>query len=187
MERFEIERYRRQIEAIKLSVIGLPETTGLTVSQVLVDDIQLLYSRYLASGKNELLIQAIVHIQAYLEMGFVYDQEEQLFDLILHRLGTEKRLVFPKRYYAAKKVKLNRNSVRRIIKKWPKTKSRPFTIDELISDIIDKVTNRKFGIYYYESIQGENNIVGMYELVIDNNESYFHDMICRKYYIFDEE
>ncbi|QBE95953.1 hypothetical protein PMF13cell1_01479 [Blautia producta] len=188
MEHIDIEQYRRQIEAIKLSVIGLPEVTGFTVSQVLLDSIEYLYNDFIVLGKRELLTQAVVHIQSYLEMGFVYDDKKLLFDSILEALGTEKKYLFPKQYYAAKKVKLNKNAVRRIIKKWPRTKNRQFSIDELINDIIDKVKNKKIGVYHYQSTLGKKeNIVGLYELVIDNRECYFHDMICKKYYVFDEE
>lgn len=187
MVNIEIEQYRRDIEAIKLSLIGLPDVTGCSVGQVLVESIQYLLNSSSILGK-ELLILAVIHIEAYLEMGFLYDEQKELFDSVLEALNLNKNILFPRKFYKATTVKLNRNSIRRMIKKWPKTKDRQYTIEELIDDIMIKVKSRQIGVYYYQSTQGQRKtIVGMYELVVHNDECYFHDILCKKYYVFENE
>lgn len=182
-----MEQYRRQIEAIKLSVIGLPSVAGLTVNQLLIESIDFLYSSFVRTKQKKLLLHAAVQIQAYLEMGFVYEDSGKLFDKVLEELGTEKKILFPKKFYMYRKIKLNRNAVRNMIKRWPKTNERDFTIDELVNDIINKVKNKESGIYFYTSTRKNgSSVIGMYELVINSSECYFHDLVCKKYYVFEK-
>ena len=59
-------------------------------------------------------------------------------------------------------------------------------INELIQDILDKVVNKKVGIYYYNSNpapdKGNNMDGDLYELVVSEKETYFHDIKRRKYF-----
>lgn len=41
-------------------------------------------------------------------MGFPYEEREEVFDNILKNLGKRRELEFPKKFYCAKKVKLNK-------------------------------------------------------------------------------
>ena len=54
-------------------------------------------------------------MQAFLEMGFVYEEFADLFDRILSEIGFDKEEVFPKRFYSAAKVKLVKGEVRKMI------------------------------------------------------------------------
>ena len=140
------------------------------------------------NGKNKkYLYCAILYIQAYLEFGFDYDV---LFDKVINELGYSKEEVFPKDFYKADKVKLNKSQVRSMIRKWkPGNKS---TIAEVVQDIITKVKLHQEGIYYYVNSGTKKDIGEMditsdvYELVINKSECYFHDIRRKKYFTFDD-
>ena len=113
-------------------------------------------------------------------MGFSYDDEAELYNLILEKLGTTKELKFPKKFYSAKKIKLNKTQVKSMIKKWPASPHQKMKIDEVAADIIEKVKKKEIGILYYECA----TINDMYELVISEKETFFHDLSRGIFYTF---
>ena len=76
-----------------------------------------------------------------------------------------------------------------MIRKWMPSKKNPMTIMQVVDDIIDKVTNQRFGHYYYRYTrgQGDNTQEDIYELAINESECYFLDIKDFKIYTFKEE
>ncbi len=173
------ESNRPYIEAIKLAA-GSVQYKNLSIKATFIDAISQLYQYYANSGNIQYLETATLHIQAYLEMGFPYDDGEELFNLILEKLGTTKELKFPHKFYSAKKIKLNKTQVRSMIKKWPASPHQKMKIDEVVADIIEKVEKKEIGIFYYECAI----INDMYELVVSEKETFFHDLSRGIFYIF---
>ena len=87
---------------------------------------------------------------------------------------------FPKRFYSSKQVKVNKTQVRSMIKKWPASPKQKIKIDDVVSDIIEKVLKNEQGIYYYKCAI----INDMYELVITDKETFFHDLTRGIFYTF---
>ncbi len=58
------------------------------------------------SGNTKYLEIATLHIQAYLEMGFAYEDGKELYESVLEKLGTTRELKFPRKFYSAKKDKI---------------------------------------------------------------------------------
>jgi len=172
------------VEAIKLAV-GTTSYLGLSIDSVFEATIERLYSYYQETKDKCYAETALLHIRAYVEMGFDYEDKAELFDPILEELGTSRNLEFPKAYYYSKKIKANKTQIRTMIVKWPASKFR-MNINELIQDILDKVVNKKVGIYYYNSNpapdKGNNMDGDLYELVVSEKETYFHDIKRRKYF-----
>lgn len=77
------------IEAIKLAASGV-HYRNLSINKTFSGAIyQLLYYYECTKDLNYLEV-ATLYIQAYLEMGFLYDDNKHLFDEILCKLGTTK-------------------------------------------------------------------------------------------------
>lgn len=173
------------IEAIKLAV-GSTSYIGFPISGVYESAVERLKQYYEETRENAYLEAALLHIHAYMEMGYDYDDKKDLFDYVLSHLGTERSVEFPKLYYVPRKVKLTKGQVRTMIQKWPASKSR-MAINDVTDDIISKVKNRDIGIYYYNSNptpEKPGTTGDLYELVIGEEESYFHDIKRRKYFTF---
>lgn len=113
-------------------------------------------------------------------MGFAYEENATIFNLVLDELGITKEMKFPKKFYISQKVKLNKSQVRRMIKKWPASPHQKMKIDDVVYDIINKVKNKDNGIFYYDcAVTGD-----VYELVISKEEIFFHDMARGLFYTF---
>lgn len=170
----------QQIEAIKLAA-GSVQYQGISVISTMVCTVEKLYNWFEQFKDTRYLETAILHIQAFLEMGFVYEEAEMLFDQVLQAAGTSREKRFPRRYYTSKKIKLNRSQVRNIIGKWPSSPQQEMKIDEVVADIMRRVEKREAGIVFYECIVAKT----VYELVINENEIFFHDIKGNKFYTFD--
>lgn len=67
---------------------------------------------YTNSVEKKYLEVAKLFIQAYLEMGFLYQEGEKVFDVILNELGEQREIEYPERNYVERKIKLNKSQVR---------------------------------------------------------------------------
>lgn len=177
MNEREVSRY---IEAIKLAT-GCVQYKNIPVKQTLCDAVSQLYWYYSNLGRREYLEVAVLYIQAYLEMGFSYEDNSEIFNTILEQLGTTREMEFSKRFFMSKKIKLNKTQVRSMIKKWPASPHQKMKINEVVTDIIDKIKIREIGIFYYECAVTKD----VYELVISSHEIFFHDMMRGVFYTFD--
>lgn len=177
-----MEENRTKVEAVKQSMSSLP-SRGISIRETMEISTRYLYDLYLAVKNKGYLEVAALQIQAYLELGFAYEDHKEVFDLVLEGLGTDRKTMFPKRFYYAVKVKLNPSQVRSMIGRWPKAKSGTMHIDQVIADIIDKVQNQKYGSYEYENTGSASR----YELVINEKECYFRNIQNNRFYTFDRK
>lgn len=167
------------VEAIKLAAGGV-QYKDLSVKQTLVDAVKQLDDYYESSKDMDYLEVAVLYIQAYLEMGFVYEENKAIFGEVLNKLGTSRELKFPRKFYAARQIKLNKSQVRSMIGKWPSSPKQELRIDEVINDIIAKVKDKDIGIFYYHCAVTDD----CYELVINEKETFFHDLRRGIFYTF---
>lgn len=169
------------VEAIKLSVKNVPYKQ-LSMKELLGASIQYLYDYYQQRQKKEYLEVALLQIQAYLELGFSYEQNEALFTKILDEAGVERTLKFPRKWYPIKEFALKKNEIRSMIKKWQASPKQELKIDQVVNDIMEKISNRACGIHYYQ-----NNVTDeLYELLINEQEILFHDLQSGLFYVFKE-
>ena len=170
---------KQYVEAIKLAV-GSVQYKNLSVKETFFETIERLNFYYENSQNEKYLEVALLHMQAYLEMGFPYETGKELFDATLAKMGTKRELKFPKNFYASKEIKLNKSQVRSMIKKWASSPHQTMKIDEVVADIIKRVSNREIGIYYYECAVSKDR----YELTISEDEIFFHDLKRGIFYTF---
>ena len=175
------------IDIIKMEVNAL-NYVEMSTRQCLEKMIYYLNKYYEMEQDRKYLICIVLHLQAYLEMGYDYSDNEEYFNNILERLGTDKETMFPKKFYHSTKIKLNKSQVRSMIGKWSASNS--MSITEVVDDIIEKVKEHKQGIYYYRNNRGRKmelteTINGeLYELIISEKDCYFHDIKRKKYFTF---
>lgn len=166
------------MEAVKLALDNAEEV-GLDKKEVLADSITWLYDRYYETEDRKYLEQALRNIQAYIQFGYPYEEEQDLFDRILCLLGAERiQVMFLDERYT-KIVKLNKNQVRGMIGKWnPHIHS--MTINSVIEDVMDKVKHEKEGVYTYRSGQrifrGREIPKDEYRLVVYGHKAQFFDV-----------
>ncbi len=170
---------QQYVEAIKLAT-GSVQYKNLSVKQTFFMSVKQLYEYYKNMDNACYLEIALLHIQAYLEMGFPYDEGREIFDPVIEETGSTKELTFPNKFYVAKTIKLNRTQVRSMIRKWPPSPHQTMKIDEVVDDIISKVKGKENGIFYYKCAATKD----IYELVISEKETFFHDMQRGIFYTF---
>ena len=76
---------RKYIEAIKLAA-GSVQYRNLSVQETIIEAVHELYKYYQYTDNINYLETAILQIQAYLELGFVYDNAESLFNSVLETM-----------------------------------------------------------------------------------------------------
>lgn len=184
-EVIDIEQYRDNIEIIKVMLNSLCYL-NFTIRECLNRIVSAIVKCYRMESDKNYLKCAIMYIQAYLEMGYSYEDSADLFDYVLGELGTNRKTMFPKKFYLAHQIKLNKSQVRSMIGKWNATNT--ISITEVVEDIIDKVKNCKEGIYYYRNKTGKTLATEfreeIYELVVSHDECFFHDVKRKKYFTF---
>ena len=183
-----MDRKLISMEAVKLALENI-EDTGLEAKEVLTDSRTWLYDRYYQTGDRKYLEQALRNMQAYNQLGYAYEEEQELFDEILCILGAEKvQVMFLDEKYT-RKVRLNKYQVRSMIGKWnPHIHS--MTINAVVDDVIDKVTKEKDGVYTYRSGQtisrGKELPKDEYRLIIYGHKAQFFDIRQRLYYTIEK-
>lgn len=178
-----------RVEAVKLALNNI-EMTGLDSKEVLKDSITWLYERYSVTGNWHYLEQAFPNIEAYIQLGFPYEEEQSMFDHILALLGTRRTRVMFLDESCTKTVRLNKRQVRSMIGRWnPRIHSMP--INQVVDDVIDKVKSEKEGIYTYVSGRrqlGDREVAkDEYRLLIYGHKAQFFDVGKKRYYTIEKE
>lgn len=169
----------RYVEAIKLAA-GSVQYRNLSVTETLKSAITQLYNYYRQTNRDNYLKAALLHIQAYLEMGFIYEYGGGIFDNILTCLDTSREKEFPHKFYASRQVKLNKTQVKNMIRRWPASTKQKLKIEDVVQEILYKVKSRESGIFYYKCEVTKD----LYELVINDSEMFFHDLARGMFYTF---
>lgn len=167
------------LEALERRGFPIVEIVGLAVEQL-----RKIYS--ISADKNQLQI-AVLELKAYLVMGRRYQLYEELFDWLLREMKIDKENFLI--CYGAKKIKLNRSQVRSLIPRWMPTKSNPLKVSEVVEDIIRKIAGKEKGRYTYEYCKkiGREYECYLYELIVTEGDSYFHNVYKMEYYVFERE
>lgn len=184
-----MEEKEIRVETIKLALTGIEEV-GLNSEDVLRDSIDWLYERYSASNTKAFLEQATKHMQAYVQLGFPYEKNEEVFDEILDLLQMDRSQIQFLDKNCTKTIRLNKKQVRSMIGRWsPHLHS--MTINAVVDDIIDKVEHEKDGVYTYSSGRtiacGRELPKDEYRLIVDGQTAQFFDLRRKLYYTIEKE
>lgn len=163
---------------------------GISIKETVERSLEYLWEWYQETGEEKYLLLARQHMQAYVNMGFALNEQNQTICDIMNALHQTIADFCPKDCLPGKRVKLTRAQVRSMIGRWRPSRENPMTIGELVEDIIKKVKEHQTGRYIYrycrrDCSSGED--VEIYELVVGGEESYFHDVRKFRFYTFMEE
>ncbi|MDO4276773.1 MAG: hypothetical protein Q4D16_24185 [Eubacteriales bacterium] len=163
---------------------------GITIKETIYASLKNLLQWYQQSGNMGYLDIAMLHMQAYANMGFALDDQEKTVKTILELTEKTKSDFYPKGYIPGRKIKVSKAQIRGMLGKWKPSKDNPMTIGEVVDDIIGKIKEHRVGHYIYQyqrKISGEQDEPEVYELVINKDESYFYDVKKFKFYTFVED
>ncbi len=193
-----MDKEKLAVESIRLAMANL-QLNGMSPQEVLIGSIRYLIE-CCVSGQNEgeeshsmetvsqkeaaILKQAILFIQVYIELGFSYESHAGLFEQVFQKAGlTEDEVLSFKRRFA-RKLKLNKSNIDSVLGRWnPKYHSG--TKKEVINDIMEKIKNHEPGEYFYYSRQKYSKQEDVYQLVVEEDGSYFCHVNKQKYYEFE--
>lgn len=160
---------------------------GISLEKTLSSVLQYYTDWYQQTPDRRFLDLIELHLQSYVDMGYALDSRVTVIDRALQLLNRTADQFHPSGCFFGKAVRLNRTQIRSIIGKWKPSKHNPMTIQEVISDIIQKVSGNQYGRYiyqYHRSSDKEAQIPDTYELVVTQERSYFHDVNNFKFYTF---
>ncbi|MCI9440976.1 MAG: hypothetical protein HFH15_07025 [Ruminococcus sp.] len=186
------------VESTRLALANL-QLSGLDPQEVIICSIRYLMESCTAwrKGREDLqnaeadlpkeaamLKKAVLFIQVYIELGFSYESHAELFEQVFEAAGlTEDEVLSFKRRFA-QKLKLNRTKIDSVLGRWnPKYHSN--TKKEVINDIMEKIKNKEQGEYFYYSKQKYSEQKDVYQLVVEQDGSYFCHVNKQKYYEFE--
>ncbi len=183
-----LQEYEKEIKLIEIALFSL-HYRGIGIKSSIECIVSYLKEQFELSGDLRYLETALLNIQAYLNLGFVYEEKAECFNQVLKLYNCQREDVFLKSQYDKKCVRLNRNQIKKMIGRWRPSKENPMKIAEVVDDILDKVENKKLGHYYYHYISSyeksrKKQNADMYELVVLEDECFFVDVKNQKYYTF---
>ena len=129
---------------------------------------------------------ALLEIKAFLVLGGAYYKNSDQFNrfLSLEEIEPEDLL----KQYGVKHVKLNKNQIKGLIRKWMPSRENPMRISEVADDILQKVLTNQVGRYFYSYKRNGEKLLetDVYELIEEEKNSYFHDVNRMQYYLLDK-
>lgn len=175
-----MNNYNYRIEIKKLVLADLMKT-GIPPSVIIQELLQnfLLISDINANA--DIYTNATEYLLAYLQMGFSYLENKELFDKILYRTGwsTSQITTLQKNNYV---IYLNKAQIRSILGRWPASRYNSHTITEVIDNIIYNVNNDNIGNYEYFTAKKDGSLTAFYRLTIFPEYYLFHDVTKNKFY-----
>lgn len=142
--------------ALKLIIGSLPYQ-GISIINTMNKVMEYLCIYYEKTLEKKYLEIAMMHMRAYIELGFVYDELKHQFDFILKLAGVSKEEIYRNVSGENQSRKTSRSEIRSMIRRWTSSKYHTKSKDEVVEDIMDKVERRSMGIYYYHSNQNPKN------------------------------
>lgn len=173
---------KEELAAVRI-ILGSLKYQDISISATIEHIVRFLCRHYEVSKNKSYLDLAVMYIQEYLNMGFVYGEYGELFDQVFTLSGNSKEYMLPVSSMQRKK-RISKGEIRSMIRRWSSSKHHTNNIDDVINDILAKVEVGEEGIYYYHSNErpSKNQIDEVYELVISQTESYLRDINRNKYH-----
>ena len=153
---------------------------GGNPKKLFAEAVQWLYECYKQTNDFTCLKAAKQIIDAYMELGLLYDSVDKIFDPILAEMGTTFEKEFPRRRYSANVLKQKVVSVREVLGFW--SSKSLISADYVAEDIIEKLQSKEYGCYYYGKRENEIS----FELLILKEDAYLMDIEKQRIYLFEK-
>ena len=161
--------------------------------EVLLESIRWLKDRYIRLGEKEDLQKALLHIQAYGDLGFPYQDVETDLLEIFDSLGAKKEVRKAFRKLFCETIVINKSVINRLLGSWNPARQ-SMRIGDAVNDIIQKVT-KKEERHLFVSLRknslhrtGEDGLwEHTFRLRIQDGEAIFHNVNQNRYYLLIKE
>lgn len=180
-----------EVTAIRLAMDNVGNH-DISPKDVLLKSVCWLLELYEREKMDIYLKKAVWNIYAYLELGFLYEEGEIIFEKILFYLKKEKEDVFPKEKRNIKKIKVTKTNIRNLLGNWNPV-YHSMCIADVVNDIYEKIVNCREGTYIYHSgkILENNDEKSLWQntfrLIIDSKDTTFYDVNKNKYFLFERK
>lgn len=161
-------------------------TEGFSVAEWVMQEIDILLLHHETTEDAHYLETAFHIMQAYMELGFCYEDNQQGFDKLLQQMGSCREVEFPRMLFPAKRISLNKSRLKIVIGKWISQKQNKMTAPELYADIIQKVNSHQEGIYIYDCRAAKYNYTNRVKLFVGSKESCLYQANTDKFYLFEK-
>lgn len=163
----------------------------LSAKEMLLDSIVWLRENYLRTQDDTILIKAVNHAYAFLQMGYDYNVGKNIFEMLVKDLGMSVEEVFPAKEWIYRKRPLTKVGIRNVMGRWnPNLQS--MKINDVVQDIFDNIRYQRAGEYLYHSgrvlcQESEKTLwENTYRLYVTEDENIFHDVNHNQYYTFEK-
>ncbi|MBQ8813015.1 MAG: hypothetical protein IJZ85_00760 [Lachnospiraceae bacterium] len=178
-----IEVDRKDVEAVKLALKAAMRK-GVPARETLIGSIDFLTECYGWSEDERYLLSAMASLQAYLELGFAYEDYREKFDQLMGKLGTFRELQFAGQYFPVAVIPQTKSRIKTVIGPWSTSKYHTMPIAEVLEDILEKVINGEVGRYeYHSNMNTDSRKDHVFELLISEDARYLHDVQKDQYYL----
>ena len=140
---------------------------GVPPDEKLAGAVRWLWERYEAQKDVDSLKTAIMTIDAYMHLGFLYDLHYELFEHVLSEDGSAKIERFPTSQFSNRKIPVVKSAIRRAIGPWPRAVRKEESADWIAENIIERVKKKEEGFNFYRG-RGGSMII---ELVVMKDRS----------------
>ena len=172
----------RQIIYQMMYAMEMLSYKGISISKTIERSLKYYLENYKSSKDERYLDLAMIQVKAGLEFEIMTENALVLYNEACYLSGIDFDEILKKELFVSKKIKLNKSQVRRVFRKWMRSKTNEMTISELIDDVIYKVSNKVTGSYTYcyrkyDTSENEDKLKNdIYHLVVNETESYLFDL-----------
>lgn len=171
---------------IMVGILDAIVRKGILLTDAVDKSLDYLTQIYHATNGRRVLDSALLQIKSFLYMGGNYVALCDKFDAVIKKMDISREQILFQ--YSAQKVGLTRGQVRGMIGRWMPSKNNPMKIQDVVDDIIKKVSLHETGkyLYQYKRKDGKWEQLDQYELVIESDYAYFHDIGKMRYYVLEQ-
>ena len=175
-----MNNYNYSIEIKKIVLADLMKT-GIPPSVIIHELLQNFLIISDTTMNPDIYTNATEYLFAYLQMGFSYLENKELFDKILHRSGLSNSQIATLQKNNCI-IQLNKSQIRSLLGRWPASRYNSHTITEAIDNIIYNVNNDNLGSYEYFTAKKDGSLTAFYRLTIFPEYYLFQDVTKNKFY-----
>lgn len=172
----------RQIIYQMMYAMEMLSYKGISISKTIELSLKYYLENYKSSKDERYLDLAMIQVKAGLEFEIMTENALVLYNEACSLSGMDFDEILKKELFVSKKIKLNKSQVRRVFRKWMRSKISGMTMSELVDDVIYKVSNKVTGSYTYcyrkyDTSENEDKLKNdIYHLVVNETESYLFDL-----------
>ena len=172
----------RQIIYQMMYAMEMLSYKGISISKTIELSLKYYLENYKSSKDERYLDLAMIQVKAGLEFEIMTENALVLYNEACCLSGMDFDEILKKELFVSKKIKLNKSQVRRVFRKWMRSKISGMTMSELVDDVIYKVSNKVIGSYTYcyrkyDTSENEDKLKNdIYHLVVNETESYLFDL-----------